>query len=172
MLWRYSFTETPLLSQVTPAVFRSRSSISGTRPAPWTAMSASKVRESCPVDDLDLGARASGNVGELKGDVASADEDDLARQPVEFEELCASGQVLLARKVECCASGSTGDHHMAARDSLVVHLECCLIQEVGAAVQHADTRAGEALLVLLWHRVRESALEAHEVRPLNGEPRS
>ncbi len=28
------------------------------------------------VDDLDLGARASGNVGELKGDVASADEDD------------------------------------------------------------------------------------------------
>src|SRR5260221_667131 len=108
---------------------------------------------------------------ELEGDVATSHENDLAWQPIELQELRARGQVLLARDVESCAPGSTSDHHVAASDSLVVHSECCPIDKARAAVQHADARVGEAPLVLLWHRVCESALEAHEVRPVNGEPR-
>ena len=57
-------------------------------------------RAGAPVDDLDLGAGASRNMRELEGDVAPSHEDDLAWQPVELQELCARGQVLLARDRE------------------------------------------------------------------------
>src|SRR5262249_18436893 len=58
------------------------------------------------VHDLHMGTGPGGNVGELERDVATTDEDDFGRQPLELQELRTAGQVLLTGDVERSALGA------------------------------------------------------------------
>ena len=64
------------------------------------------------------------------------------------------------------------DHHVAANESLLVHLDARPIHEVGTAMPRDDPGLRKALLVLLRHRVGEGALEADQVGPVEGQARS
>src|SRR6266566_8303520 len=76
-----------------------------------------------PVEHLDLCACASCDVGELKGDVAAADENDAARQFLQIQELRAGGEQLLARYPQIGMARAGRDHHVATDQGLLAHLD-------------------------------------------------
>src|SRR5713101_7710205 len=79
--------------------------------------------------------------------------------------------MLFARYPQMGMARAFRDHHVAANESLLVHLDARPIHEVGTAMPRDDPGLRKALLVLLRHRVGEGPLEADQVRPAEGEAR-
>ena len=113
-----------------------------------------------PVEHLDLCACTCRDVRELKGDVATSDEDDTTWQILQLQKLRAGGQLLLARYLQRGVTRAGRNHHMAANEGVPAHLDARPIHEVGTAMPCEDPRLGKALLGLLRHRVGEGALKA------------
>ncbi len=124
------------------------------------------------VEHLDLCACARCDVGELEGDVAAADEDDVARERIQVQELRAGGEPLLARYPQIGMARAGRDHDVATDQGVLAHLDARPIHKAGTAMPRDDPRLCKALLVLLRHRVGEGALETDQVRPAEGQARS
>jgi hypothetical protein len=122
------------------------------------------------VEDLDVCASPRRDVGELEGDVAPTDEDDAARKFFQFQKLRAGRQLILTWYPQGSVSSTGRDHHVSANEGVLAHLDARPIHEVHTTMPCGDPGLGEALLVLLWHRVGESAFEADQVRPIDGQP--
>src|SRR5262249_40148863 len=104
------------------------------------------------VDDLHLRAGAGGDVRELEGNVATADEHDPSGQTLELEDLGARGQVPFARDVQRRMPRPARDHHVPSTERLVADPQAGPINETRPPVQYPDTRLRQTVLVLLGHR--------------------
>src|SRR5207302_1436460 len=93
-----------------------------------------------PVEHLDVRACACRDVGELKGDVAAADEDDAAWQFLQVQELRAGGEQLLARYPQIGMARAGRDYHVASDQNLLAYLDAGVIHEAGTATPRDDSR--------------------------------
>jgi hypothetical protein len=115
--------------------------------------------------DRDLGARPAGDVRQLEGDEAPAEEQDAARQLGQHEEVVARRQELGARQVE-------QRRHRAGRDQDLVRGRAPAVggdrverDEPRGPVQDLDSRLLQGLLRRVGERVDEAVLEGDQLAP-------
>ncbi len=128
-------------------------------------------RASAAVEDGDVGTGAEGDVGEFKGDVTAADEEDALGEVVEVEELLAVDEVFVAGEVEVGGLLAGSDEDEAGVEFDVADVEGGRAGEAGAAVEGGDAGLGEGSFALGGDGVGEGALEAHEGGPVDVEVR-
>src|SRR6185437_6842516 len=105
------------------------------------------------------------DVGELRGDIAAADEDDALRQVLERQEILVRDGVLLPRNAERHGLGATGEDDVAGFDPRPLHGNLIRTAEACRSVEGIDAFLPIAALALRRDRIGESALERHEVAP-------
>jgi hypothetical protein len=108
-------------------------------------------------------------MNKLEGDVAAADKDNLGRQAIELQKLRTGGQMLLTRDVQRGAACTRRDHDVPSGKRVITNSQRRLVDEPRQSMHRANTGRCEAELVLLRCRVGEGALEAHQVRPIDGQ---
>ncbi len=119
------------------------------------------------MQDGDLGPRSDCDVGELEGDVTTADERDAARERVELEKLLARDQVLGAGEAQGRGPSSGGNDEVVRLDFLAAHAELPWREEPGASVQRRDAGLRKLFLASLWNRACKRPLEPHQRRPVD-----
>jgi len=61
------------------------------------------------------------------------------------------------------------DHHMATDEGVFFYLDTRPVHKVCTTMPRNDPHLREALLVLLWRRIGEGALETNQIRPADGQ---
>jgi hypothetical protein len=119
------------------------------------------------VREGDVRAGPRRDMSELEGNVATAYEQQTLWEFLELEKCGAGREVLASQDPELHGFGAGPDMYVARIQGLAVDLDGARADEVGAAVKHVDAGSGEALLSASGNGLREAALEAHELRPVD-----
>ena len=118
-----------------------------------------------PLDDGDPGPGNPGDVAELEGDEATAQEGDATGQLRQLEDVVAGGQVLVAGQRQGHRPRPGGDDHMARADLLPVDDQRGGADEARVAVEGGDPVLLERRALGAADAVGERAFEVHQCRP-------
>ncbi len=119
------------------------------------------------LEDRDLGPGSRGDMGELGGDVASADQHDPARQAFHLKEALVVDQVLLAGDAQLHRLRPGRQNDVPGLQCFAIDLNSTRANEASPPVEGRDAAFGEALLLLVRHRVRKAALERQQLVPVD-----
>ncbi len=115
----------------------------------------------------DFGACAPCGMRKLEGDKATADENDPARQGLQFKKFLVGDQVLLARDAELHRLRSRGDQDVLGLQRLAFDIKRLAAGEAGKPMIGIYILVGVTLPVLFWNGIGKSPLEGDQGRPVD-----
>src|SRR5713226_5501708 len=119
--------------------------------------------------DCDLRSGTRCHVRKLEGNIPASDEQHSLRKFIKLEELVARRKMLFAGNLQARRSLPGRNHHIAALQNLLAHLNCGWADETSATMECRDAGLRKPLLPVLRNRLRERTLEAHQLLPINPE---
>src|SRR5216683_2130768 len=117
--------------------------------------------------DCDLRSGTRCHVRKLEGNIPASDEQDSLRKFIKLEELVARSKMLFAGNLQARRSLPGRNHHIAALQNLLAHLNCGWADETSATMECRYAGLRKPLFPLLRNRLRERTLEAHQLLPIN-----
>ena len=126
------------------------------------------VKRALPVEkDGRGGTRAGRHMCKLERDVTAADEDEPRRQRIEFQELVAGDEVLMAFKGEVSRLRARRDEDVPSFQHLSFDRNRGGSDKACAAMKRRDARLQKSIFAFAGHGSDEMALEAYELGPVN-----
>src|SRR5216684_8469335 len=117
--------------------------------------------------DCDLRSGTRCHVRKLEGNIPASDEQHSLRKFIKLEELVARRKMLFAGNLQARRSLPGRNHHIAALQNLLAHLNCGWADETSAAMECRDAGLRKPLFPVFRNGLRKRPLKAHQLLPIN-----